>query len=54
MPLIPNQVWCIMQPYQPAFVDSRDLEIDRIERVLLPPRQSERIPLVMLDLTNAG
>lgn len=43
-----------MQPYQAAFVDSRDLKIDSIERVLLPPRQTERAPLAMLDLTRAG
>ena len=54
MPLSPNLVWCITQPYQPAFVDSRDLEVDIIERVLLPPRQRERAPLVMLDLAKAG
>ena len=54
MPLSLNRVWCITQPYQPAFVDSRDLKSDRIERVLLPPIQIERVPLVMLDLTKAG
>ena len=43
-----------MQPYQAAFVDSRDLKIDRIERVILPPNQSERAPLLMLDLIRAG
>ena len=43
-----------MQPYQAAFVDSRDLKVDRFERVLLPPRQSERAPLAMLDLARAG
>lgn len=36
MQLKPDWEWWIMQPYQAAFVDSRDLKIDRIERVLLP------------------
>ena len=43
-----------MQPYQAAFVDSRDLKIHRIERVILPPNQTERAPLLMLDLIKAG
>ena len=43
-----------MQPYPAAFVDSRDLKIDGIERVILPLNQSERAPLLMLDLLRAG
>ena len=54
MPLKPNWGWCMIQPYQAAFVDSRDLKNDRIERVILPPNESEKAPLMMLELIRAG